>query len=217
MIGKLRFGKIWNHSAQPFPKISEMQTPHKLLSYPLPRKPYPNPHPAFTSPSFSHFRSHPHFNSEQGALGVFHNWAVGSIGLTLMDIKAVKMAARYEQIAGAKVNWKQWGCLEGSVPLLEPFHWSDVRILGMWLEPGLQLGGNWWELQAKAEELVETWLQRHLFSRTSSPWSFTGYMCFPGLKALGWRCNDSSTSYCGDVETQWSVDRSVINVLAMLD
>ena len=66
------------------------------------------------------------------------------------DIVAVKEAvARYEKVAGAKVNFDKseglrLGAWRGSVPLPGPFRWSEgpVRILGEWFGPGLQLERN---------------------------------------------------------------------------
>ena len=87
-----------------------------------------------------------------------------------LDILAVKMAvARYEKVAGAKVNFDKseglrLGAWRGSVPLLGPFRWSDglVCILGVWFGPGLQLDRNWSEVQAKVEVQVGAWLRRRL-------------------------------------------------------
>ena len=86
------------------------------------------------------------------------------------DIVAVKEAvARYEKVAGAKVNFDKseglrLGAWRGSVPLPGPFRWSDgpVRILGVWFGPGLQLERNWLEVRAKVEAQVGTWLRRQL-------------------------------------------------------
>ena len=77
------------------------------------------------------------------------------------DILAVKEAiARYEMVAGAKVNFDKseglrLGAWRGSVPLPVTFRWSDdpVRLLGVWFGPGLQ---------AKVEAQVVAWLQRQL-------------------------------------------------------
>ena len=66
----------------------------------------------------------------------------------LLDIKAVKKAvARYEQIAGAKINKSEGlrlGAWMGGVPLPGLFCWSDgpIRILGLWFGPGFQLERN---------------------------------------------------------------------------
>ena len=86
------------------------------------------------------------------------------------DIVAVKEAvARYEKVAGAKVNFDKseglrLGAWRGSVPLPGPFRWSDgpVRILGVWFRPGLQLERNWLEVRAKVEARVVAWLRRRL-------------------------------------------------------
>ena len=71
--------------------------------------------------------------------------------------------ARYKKVAGAKVNFDKseglrLGAWRGSVPLPEPFRWSDgpVRILGVWFGPGLQLERNWLEVRAKVEAQVAT-------------------------------------------------------------
>ena len=64
----------------------------------------------------------------------------------ILDIKAMKKAVvRYEQIAGAKVNFdKSEGLRLGyyidSISLPVPFCWSyvPIRILEGWFEPGLQ-------------------------------------------------------------------------------
>ena len=87
-----------------------------------------------------------------------------------LDILAVKMAvARYEKVAGAKVNFDkseglQLGAWMGSVPLPGPFRRSDgpVHVLGVWFGPGLQLERNWLEVQAKVEAQVDGWLRRRL-------------------------------------------------------
>ena len=78
------------------------------------------------------------------------------------DIVAVKEAvARYEKVAGAKVHIDKTeglrlGSRRGSVPLPGPFRWSagPIRILGVWLGPGLQLERNWLEVRAKVEARV---------------------------------------------------------------
>ena len=65
-----------------------------------------------------------------------------------LDIEDVKKAvARYEQVAGAKVNFDKskslrWDSWRGGVPLPGPFRWSDgsVRILGVWFRPPSKLG-----------------------------------------------------------------------------
>ena len=62
-----------------------------------------------------------------------------------LEIKAVKKAvARYEQIAGAKINFdKSEGLLlvawSGGILLPGPFHWSDepIRILRAGFRPGV--------------------------------------------------------------------------------
>ena len=78
-------------------------------------------------------------------------------------------AARYEKVAGAKVNFDKseglrLGAWRGSVLLPQPFRWGDglVRILGVWFEPGLQLERNWLEVRAKVEAQVGAWLRRRL-------------------------------------------------------
>ena len=61
------------------------------------------------------------------------------------------------KLAGAKDNFdKRLGGWRGSVPLQEPFLWSDgpVRILGVWFGPGLQLEKKWLEVRAKVEANV---------------------------------------------------------------
>ena len=86
------------------------------------------------------------------------------------DILVVKEAvARYEKVAGAKVNFDKGeglrlGAWRGSVPLPGPFRWSDgpVRILGVWFGPGLQLERKWLEVRAKVEAQVVAWLRRWL-------------------------------------------------------
>ena len=86
--------------------------------------------------------------------------------LRCRDIVAVKEAvARYGKVASAKVNFDKseglrLGAWRGSVPLPEPFRWSDgpVRFLGVWLGPGLHLERNWLEVRAKAEAQVGAWL-----------------------------------------------------------
>ena len=77
--------------------------------------------------------------------------------------------ARYEKVAGAKVNFDKseglrLGSWWGSVSLPGPFRWSDgpVRILRVWFGPGLQLERNWFEVRAKVEAQVATWLRRRL-------------------------------------------------------
>ena len=77
--------------------------------------------------------------------------------------------ARYEKVAGAKVNFDKseglrLGAWRGSVPLPGPFRWSDgpVRILGVWFGPGLKLERNWLEVRAKVEARVVAWLRRRL-------------------------------------------------------
>ena len=87
-----------------------------------------------------------------------------------LDILAVKMAvARYKKVAGAKVNFDKseglrLGAWRGSVPLPEPFRWSDgpVCILGVWFGPCLQLERNWLEIRAKVEAQVVALLRRRL-------------------------------------------------------
>ena len=87
-----------------------------------------------------------------------------------MDILAVKEAiARYEKVAGSKVNFDKSEGLRlsvwrGAIPLPEPFRWSDepIRILGVWFGPGLQLKRNWSEVRAKIEAQVTTRLRRLL-------------------------------------------------------
>ena len=86
------------------------------------------------------------------------------------DIVAEKEAvARYEKVAGAKVNFDKseglrLGAWRGSFPLPGPFRWSDgpIRILGVWFGPGLQLKRNWLEVRAKVEARVVAWLRRRL-------------------------------------------------------
>ena len=76
-----------------------------------------------------------------------------------LAIKAVKKAvARYEQRAGAKVNFDKseglrLGSWRGSVPLPGPFCWSDGsdRILDVWFGSGLQLDRNWSEVQTQVD------------------------------------------------------------------
>ena len=60
-----------------------------------------------------------------------------------------KAFARYEQIAGAKMNFDKseglrLGAWRGGDPLPGPFHWSDgpIRILGC----DLDLASNWSEI-----------------------------------------------------------------------
>ena len=85
-----------------------------------------------------------------------------------LDIKAVKKAVvRYEQIAGAKINFDKseglWlGAWRSLVPLPGPFRRSDesICILGVWFGPELQLERNWSEVKARADALVGTWLRR---------------------------------------------------------
>ena len=76
----------------------------------------------------------------------------------------MKMAvARYEMVAGAKVNFDESEGLrldaleEGGVTQSGPF-----RILGVWFGPGLQLELNWLEVRAKVEAKVVAWLRRRL-------------------------------------------------------
>ena len=67
-----------------------------------------------------------------------------------LDIKAVKEAVvRYEQVAGAKINFDKseflWlGAWRNGISLPGPFYLSDgpVRILGVWFGPSLQLKRN---------------------------------------------------------------------------
>ena len=113
-----------------------------------------------------------------------------------LDIKAVKKAvARYDQIAGAKINFDKSEGLRLSawrvgVPLPETFLWSDgpVRILEVWFGPDLQVERNWSEVQAKVDAQLCTWLRRRLSLKTgwrcapcaSSSWSFT--VCISSAK-----------------------------------
>ena len=86
------------------------------------------------------------------------------------DIKAVtKAVERYEEIAGAKINFYeskglQLSAWRSGVPLPGPFGWSDgpVCILDMWFVPGLQLERNWSKVRAKIEAWVGIWLLRRL-------------------------------------------------------
>ena len=79
---------------------------------------------------------------------------------------AVKKAVeRYEEVAGTMINFDKsegprLGVWKDGVLLPGPFRWSDgpIRILGVWLRPGLQLERNWLEVRAK----VGTWLRRRL-------------------------------------------------------
>ena len=67
-----------------------------------------------------------------------------------LEITAVKKAVtKYEQIAGAKINFdKSEGLLlgagRGGIPLPWPFRWSDgpIRIVRIWFGLGLQLKRN---------------------------------------------------------------------------
>ena len=86
-----------------------------------------------------------------------------------LDIKAVKAVARYEQIAGANINFDRseglWlGAWRGSVSLPGPFHRSNghVRILWVLFRLSLQQERNRSEVQAKVDVKVGTWLGRHL-------------------------------------------------------
>ena len=87
-----------------------------------------------------------------------------------IDILAVKeVVARYEKVAGAKVNFDKseglrLGALRGAIPLPGPFRRSNgtIRIFGVWFGPGLQLERNWSEVRAKVEARVATWLLRLL-------------------------------------------------------
>ena len=78
-----------------------------------------------------------------------------------LDIKAVKKAVgKYEQIAGAKVNFDKskglWlGARRGSNTFPGP-------ILGVWFGSDLQLERNWSEVQAKVNAQVGIWLSRRL-------------------------------------------------------
>ena len=79
-----------------------------------------------------------------------------------------KVVARYEQIAGDKINFDKSEGLRldawmGGVLLPGHFRWSDgpIRILGVWFGLGLQLERNWSEVQAN----VDTWLRKRLSSK----------------------------------------------------
>ena len=50
---------------------------------------------------------------------------------------------------------------------------------------------------------------------TSSPWSFTDCLYFVCLRPVGWRFNNPSPDYSGEVEGRWSVDKSAFNVRAI--
>ena len=74
-----------------------------------------------------------------------------------------KAVARYEEIAGVKINFEKneglrLGAWWGSILLPGPFRWSDelIRILGVWFGLGLQLERNWLEEQEKLEAQVLT-------------------------------------------------------------
>ena len=79
------------------------------------------------------------------------------------DIVAVKEAvARYEKVAGAKVNFDKseglrLGAWRDSVPLPGPFHWSYGP--GVWFGTGLQLERHWLEVRANVEAQVGAWLR----------------------------------------------------------
>ena len=72
-----------------------------------------------------------------------------------LDILAgKKVVEKYEEVAGAKINFDK---SEG-LPLPRPLQWSDGPILGVWFGPCLQLEQNWSEVWAKVESQVGTWL-----------------------------------------------------------
>ena len=49
---------------------------------------------------------------------------------------------------------------------------------------------------------------------TSSPWSFTDWLYFLGLRHVGWRFNNPCPDCSEQAEDRWSVDRSASNVRA---
>ena len=137
-----------------------------------------------------------------------------------LDIKAMKKAvARYEQIAGAKINFDkskglQLGSWRGGDPLPGPLCWSDglVRIYGVWFGPGLQLERNWSEVQAKVDAWVSIWLWRRLCLKGRAVVCIRLYFFCQGI--IVWRF-DPSPNYSGETDGRWSVDRSVVKVWVM--
>ena len=140
-----------------------------------------------------------------------------------LDIKAVKTVARFEQVAGAKINFDKSKGLrldawKGGVHLPGPFRWSKgpVRILGVWFGTSLQLERNWSKIQAT----VGTWLRsvcpemagQRCAPYTSSPWSFTACLYFLCLRIIDWRFNDPSPNYFSEGKDQRFVDRPVVNI-----
>ena len=74
-----------------------------------------------------------------------------------------KVVARYEQIAGVKINFDKseglrLGAWRGGVPLPRPFRGSNglMCILEVWFGLGLQLERNSSEVQAKVDVQVGT-------------------------------------------------------------
>ena len=143
----------------------------------------------------------------------------------------LEIITRYKKVAGAKINVrKRKVCVcvpvEVMVLCLIPIRWNEgpSRILGVWFIPNVLLRKNWSEVQAKIKSQVDTWLRTLLFlkarasctSRTSSPWFFTGYLCFLYRRTSGWCWNDSSSCFCGRVVRQWFPDKSVVSVLVRL-
>ena len=134
-----------------------------------------------------------------------------------LDIKAVKkVVARYEQIAGGKLNFDkskglQLGAWRGGDFLPGPFCWSDGPPTGVKLVGGIGQGrcpGGY--LASKAVVLKGPGRYVHCVHLLLDPCQY--FLC---LGIISWLFNDPSPNYFRDAEGQWSVDRSVVNVRVM--